>query len=202
MRTWCHSGSGRFLQLHAGKTGEKFRGILPTSHVIRSAFGKVSQAILNGRLAPYRARITQNIHQVSYEMANSPAMVKRCYHRRQPIGVAKSWFALCPGSAGIIRFPAQKKVPKSSIPRRQNKSKRLQDRSIYLCRKFLNTMPMRVQVPPRLPDRGIKLFVRLRIARLGFDHLRIPFAFSLNHEPLQQGTLCLPNSKDLQETTR
>ncbi len=39
------------MQLHAGKTGEKFRGILPTSPCYRSAFGKVSQAILSGRLA-------------------------------------------------------------------------------------------------------------------------------------------------------
>jgi len=47
----AHSGSGRFLQLHAGKTGEKFRSILPTPPRHRSAFGKVSQAILSGRLA-------------------------------------------------------------------------------------------------------------------------------------------------------
>src|SRR5215831_2199679 len=39
------SGEGR------SQTGEKFRGIPPTSPRHRSAFGKVSQAILSGRLA-------------------------------------------------------------------------------------------------------------------------------------------------------
>jgi integrase len=44
---------------------------------------------LRDSFCSYRARITQNIPQVSYEMGNSPAMVKRCYHRRQPIAVAE-----------------------------------------------------------------------------------------------------------------
>src|SRR5262249_21508132 len=73
----------------------------------------------------------------------------------------------------------------------------------WQTRTFEGRMPkgMRVQVPPRAPDRAIKLFVRLPIARLGLYRLRIPFAFPRNHEPSRQGTLCLPNSKDRQETT-
>jgi hypothetical protein len=64
----------------------------------------------------YRAHITQNIHRVGYEIGNSPAMVKLCYHRRQPIGVAKKWFSFRPDPAGIIRFPAQKKSSKKFRP--------------------------------------------------------------------------------------
>jgi integrase len=44
----------------------------------------------------YRSRITQNVPQVSYEMGNSIAMVKRSYHRRQPIRAAKEWFKIRP----------------------------------------------------------------------------------------------------------
>jgi integrase len=61
----------------------------------------------------YRARITQNIPQVSYEMGNSVAMVKRSYHRNQPMRAARQWFNIRPStqSGKILRFP--KKVSKS-----------------------------------------------------------------------------------------
>ena len=45
---------------------------------------------LRDSFCSYRARITQNVPQVSYEMGNSIAMVKRSYHRRQPIHTAEA----------------------------------------------------------------------------------------------------------------
>jgi integrase len=55
----------------------------------------------------YRARITQNVPQVSYEMGNSIQMVKRSYHRRQPIRSARQWFNIRPAkSAKLIVFKA------------------------------------------------------------------------------------------------
>jgi hypothetical protein len=47
---------------------------------------------LRDSFCSYRARITQNIYQVSMEMGNSPAMVKRSYHKRQPLEPALAWF--------------------------------------------------------------------------------------------------------------
>jgi integrase len=53
----------------------------------------------------YRARMTQNVPQVSYEMGNSIAMVKRSYHRRQPIRAARAWFNIAPvKDAKVIAF--------------------------------------------------------------------------------------------------
>jgi integrase len=53
----------------------------------------------------YRARITQNVPQVSYEMGNSIAMVKRSYHRRQPIRAARAWFNIAPAKdSKVIAF--------------------------------------------------------------------------------------------------
>jgi hypothetical protein len=51
---------------------------------------------LRDSFCSYRTRITQNVHQTSYEMGNSPAMVKRSYHQRQPVEVAQAWFDIRP----------------------------------------------------------------------------------------------------------
>jgi integrase len=68
---------------------------------------------LRDSFCSYRARITKNVPQVSYEMGNSIAMVKRSYHRRQPIRAAREYFNIRPTkSANVLPFP--KKVPKSS----------------------------------------------------------------------------------------
>src|SRR5438874_9671852 len=69
---------------------------------------------LRDSFCSYRARITQNIPQVSYEMGNSIAMVKRSYHRNRPIREAREYFNIRPEqSSNVLAFP--KKVPKSSI---------------------------------------------------------------------------------------
>lgn len=53
----------------------------------------------------YRARITQNVPQVSYEMGNSIAMIKRSYHRRQPIHTAEAWFNIQPvADSNVVAF--------------------------------------------------------------------------------------------------
>jgi integrase len=70
---------------------------------------------LRDSFCSYRARITQNIPQVSYEMGNSIAMVKRSYHRRQSIQTAREWFNIRPEKVAygkIIRIP--QKVSKST----------------------------------------------------------------------------------------
>jgi integrase len=68
---------------------------------------------LRDSFCSYRARITQNVPQVSYEMGNSIAMVKRSYHRRQPIQAAREWFKIQPvRDSKLIAFP--KKVPMSN----------------------------------------------------------------------------------------
>jgi integrase len=60
---------------------------------------------LRDSFCSYRARITQNIPQVSYEMGNSIAMVKRCYHRHQPIVIAIEWNDIRPTKpAKVIKF--------------------------------------------------------------------------------------------------
>jgi integrase len=51
---------------------------------------------LRDSFCSYRARITQNVPLVSYEMGNSIAMVKRSYHRHQSIRAAKEWFNIHP----------------------------------------------------------------------------------------------------------
>jgi len=70
---------------------------------------------LRDSFCSYRARITQNIHQVSYEMGNSPEVVKRCYHRSQPIRPAREWFNMRPDrSSNVLAFPKKfRKVPKT-----------------------------------------------------------------------------------------
>jgi integrase len=61
---------------------------------------------LRDSFCSYRARITQNVPQVSYEMGNSIAMVKRSYHRRQPIHAAREWFNIRPlKSSNVVSFP-------------------------------------------------------------------------------------------------
>jgi integrase len=60
---------------------------------------------LRDSFCSYRARITQNVPQVSYEMGNSISMVKRSYHRRQPIRAARQWFNIRPAkNAKVIQF--------------------------------------------------------------------------------------------------
>ena len=61
---------------------------------------------LRDSFCSYRARITQNVPQVSYEMGNSIAMVKKSYHRRQPIQTAQEWFDLRPPvtDSNVIAF--------------------------------------------------------------------------------------------------
>ena len=60
---------------------------------------------LRDSFCSYRTRITQNVHQTSYEMGNSPAMVKRSYHKRQPIHTAQEWFDIRPmESANVVMF--------------------------------------------------------------------------------------------------
>src|SRR5262245_8082686 len=73
----------------------------------------------------------------------------------------------------------------------------------WQTRTFEGRMPkgMRVQVPPRAPNRAIKLLTRPAIARIGFYRLRTRLAFPRNHWPWRQETLCPPNSKDQLGTT-
>jgi integrase len=60
---------------------------------------------LRDSFCSYRAAITQNVPQVSYEMGNSISMVKRSYHRRQPIRAAQEWFEIGPGEqAKLVAF--------------------------------------------------------------------------------------------------
>jgi integrase len=60
---------------------------------------------LRDSFCSYRARITQNVPQVSYEMGNSIAMVKRSYHRRQPIEAALEWFDIRPATkSNVVAF--------------------------------------------------------------------------------------------------
>ena len=60
---------------------------------------------LRDSFCSYRARITQNVPQVSYEMGNSISMVKRSYHRRQPIRAARQWFNIRPvKNQKVIQF--------------------------------------------------------------------------------------------------
>jgi integrase len=60
---------------------------------------------LRDSFCSYRARITQNVPQVSYEMGNSISMVKRSYHRRQSIRAARQWFNIKPAKdAKVITF--------------------------------------------------------------------------------------------------
>ena len=51
---------------------------------------------LRDSFCSYRTRITKNIHQTSLEMGNSPSMVSRSYHKRQPVEVAQEWFDIRP----------------------------------------------------------------------------------------------------------
>jgi integrase len=53
---------------------------------------------LRDSFCSYRARITQNVPQVSYEMGNSISMVRRSYHRRQSIETASEWFNIRPAT--------------------------------------------------------------------------------------------------------
>jgi integrase len=82
---------------------------------------------LRDSFCSYRARIIQDVPQVSYEMGNSIAMVKRSYHRRQSIQAAREWFNIRPmnGSSNLVLFDGGgkisglqksiKKVPKKSL---------------------------------------------------------------------------------------
>jgi hypothetical protein len=51
---------------------------------------------LRDSFCSYRTRITQNMAQTSLEMGNSVGMVRRSYHRRQPIHTAQEWFDIRP----------------------------------------------------------------------------------------------------------
>src|SRR5437868_2882469 len=72
----------------------------------------------------------------------------------------------------------------------------------WQTRTFEGRMPkgMRVQVPPRAPNREVNLFVRWPVVRPGFYRLRVLFAFPRNHKPSRQETPCLPNSTGPQGT--
>jgi integrase len=64
---------------------------------------------LRDSFCSYRTRITQNVPQTSYEMGNSISMVKRSYHRRQPIRAARQWFNIRPvKDSKVIHFYARK----------------------------------------------------------------------------------------------
>jgi integrase len=69
---------------------------------------------LRDSFCSYRARITQNVPQVSYEMGNSIAMVKRSYHRRQPIRAAREWFKIRPAREPFLIGYKPKKYQKVS----------------------------------------------------------------------------------------
>ena len=58
----------------------------------------------------YRTRILQDVPRTSYEMGNSIQMVKRSYHRRQPIRAAKEWFNIKPAGASKL-IPFKREVP-------------------------------------------------------------------------------------------
>jgi integrase len=58
---------------------------------------------LRDSFCSYRTRITQNIHQTSLEMGNSPQMIKRSYHKRQSIQEAQEWFGIMPPS-NVVAF--------------------------------------------------------------------------------------------------
>jgi hypothetical protein len=60
---------------------------------------------LRDSFCSYRAAIIQNVPQVSYEMGNSISMVKKSYHRRQPIRIAQEWFDIKPPeNAKMVAF--------------------------------------------------------------------------------------------------
>jgi integrase len=60
---------------------------------------------LRDSFCSYRARMTSNIPQVSYEMGNSIAMVKRSYHKRQQLKPARAWFNIRPTTAkNVVAF--------------------------------------------------------------------------------------------------
>ena len=72
------------------------------------AIGGWKHNALRDSFCSYRARITQNVPQVSYEMGNSIPMVKRSYHRRQPIRAARQWFNIRPvKDVKVIAFSKQ-----------------------------------------------------------------------------------------------
>jgi integrase len=66
---------------------------------------------LRDSFCSYRASITQNIPQVSYEMGNSIAMVKRSYHRRQPD----------PSSTRMVQHPADQIRERAGLPEKSAK---------------------------------------------------------------------------------
>jgi len=79
--------------------------VMPTRHEtsrIGREIGGWKHNALRDSFCSYRARIIQNVPQVSYEMGNSIAMVRRSYHRRQPIEAATQWFSIAPKEAGNI----------------------------------------------------------------------------------------------------
>jgi integrase len=60
---------------------------------------------LRDSFCSYRATMTQNVPQVSYEMGNSIAMVERSYHESQPIRAARQWFNIQPAKdSKVIAF--------------------------------------------------------------------------------------------------
>src|SRR4029077_11193919 len=84
-------------QLHAGKTGEKFRGILPTTLRHRSAFGKVSQAILSGRLALFFALFTpQPNSRFSYRAEQSERFLRLNRQLSNCLTVQRHWAPTAP----------------------------------------------------------------------------------------------------------
>lgn len=77
------------------------------AHRLGKFIGGWKHNALRDSFCSYRTRITRNVPQVSYEMGNSIAMVKRSYHRRQPIAPARAWFNIRPAKTPkILSFKA------------------------------------------------------------------------------------------------
>ena len=85
----------------------EFRPANNETQRLGKSIGRWKHNCLRDSFCSYRARITQNVPQVSYEMGNSIAMVKRSYHRRQSIQMAKEWFNIRPAakSSKVVTFP-------------------------------------------------------------------------------------------------
>jgi integrase len=63
---------------------------------------------LRDSFCSYRTRITKNQAQTALEMGSSVALIKRSYHRRQPIRAARQWFNIRPvKNAKVISFSKQ-----------------------------------------------------------------------------------------------
>jgi integrase len=99
----------KWLAPYRGATGPVIGGAAQPSKRetarLGASIGGWKHNALRDSYCSYRARMTQNVPQVSYEMGNSIAMVKRSYHRRQPIRAARLWFNIRPAKdSKVIAF--------------------------------------------------------------------------------------------------